>query len=161
MANGSHPNVLRKRHNLTAWILQILVCLVYLGIGIFDAIRSAGFNRNYYSPPDFIGNIVRLIAIAIATFTIAIVEIVFFAKHSLSPVLLLVLSSVTTALWGLQFIEAVLVGAATASSNSLIIYLPVSGVALGTTISQVVISAKMMRSKQRQTDALLPKYDKA
>ena len=49
MTNKTSTTVWRKRHNLAAWILQILACLAYLGLVIFTIIATTSYTRSRYT----------------------------------------------------------------------------------------------------------------
>lgn len=48
MTSHTSTTVWRKRHNLAAWILQILACLIYLGLIIYSIIATMMYTRRGY-----------------------------------------------------------------------------------------------------------------
>lgn len=48
MTSHTSTTVWRKRHNLAAWILQILACLTYLALIIFTIIATTLYTRYGY-----------------------------------------------------------------------------------------------------------------
>ncbi|KXJ90349.1 hypothetical protein Micbo1qcDRAFT_176158 [Microdochium bolleyi] len=164
MVTGTYPNICRKRHNLAAWILQILACLAYLGLGSYEA----HYRNKYWWTSYAATTIMTIMIISIVTLVLDIIEIVFFAKEKLSPVILLVFASVKMAIWGIHALVIVVAAVTTFDVFSLIIQLPISAVVLGAAISQVVIAAKIVRSRKAGSEtahegsvdgAAAPKYE--
>lgn len=49
MADNAQPILWRKRHNLTAWIFQILSAIVYGGFSIYRLMVIISYNENIQS----------------------------------------------------------------------------------------------------------------
>lgn len=100
-----------------------------------------------------------LLIMAVLTIIFDIIEIVYFAKGKLSPILVLVFSSVKTTMWAIYMI-LVIVSATTTRFGALglAIELPIIVVILATAVSQLVISAKFVRRRSAVSEMAVPKH---
>lgn len=102
-----------------------------------------------------------LLIMVVLTIIFVIIEITYFAKKKLSPILVLVFSSIKTTLWAIYMILVIVSSFSTgAGALGLSIDLPIILVILGTAVSQLVISAKFVRGRPVGPDAhmAVPKH---
>ncbi|KAI0847056.1 hypothetical protein F5Y00DRAFT_242159 [Daldinia vernicosa] len=144
MAKHDYPY--KKSINVTAWILQILVCLVLISASAWLLWISE--NRNL---DDILGDYQGLftasagvqIAIAGLTIVMNIVEIILISKKRMPPALFLTSACIKTTIWGIVFILKVI--ALSVLSIILVIIL------LATSLTQLIHAAIIVHRKRRGT----------
>ncbi|KAH7018444.1 uncharacterized protein B0I36DRAFT_435752 [Microdochium trichocladiopsis] len=166
MATNTYPNIWRKRHNLTAWILQILASLVYLILAIWSSVMlsRSSIRHSYNSSYRISVSMIIVMVFSVVTIIFDIIEIIFYRGTRLSPVLMLVFSTVKTVTWGVYFIMVIISAAVLRAPIGLIIDGPLSFVLLATAVSQLVISAIFVHRRRRTaslagSDDAVPKHD--
>ncbi|KXJ86811.1 hypothetical protein Micbo1qcDRAFT_218553 [Microdochium bolleyi] len=135
----TYPNIWRKRHNLTAWILQLLASLAMAGLSVFLIVAST-IDRYVFRPRMLTG--VSLLVYALVTIALVIVEIVKFSRGRLSPVLLIATATTKTVLWGVYVLQSI-ISAAVGGVD--FIMFPITIVLMATAISQLAIADKFHR----------------
>ena len=104
--------------------------------------------------------VIMLLIMAVLTIIFDIIEIVYFAKRKLSPVLILVFSSIKTTMWSIYMILIIVSASITMGAIGLAMELPIIVVILATAVSQLVISAKFVRqgSAGYESNMAVPKH---
>ncbi|KAH9897601.1 hypothetical protein F4778DRAFT_242259 [Xylariomycetidae sp. FL2044] len=154
--------VWRKRHLLPSWILQIIGSLVFGACAIVllsaasyirdnpDSVNTDDYDYYGYTTNDLVayardtGAVV--LVMAALTIIFDIVEVVLYKRRTLSPVLLLVLASIKTLVWGAYLILAI-VNAARGSVSALDILL--SLVLAMASLVQLILAARFTHQKRK------------
>ncbi|KAH7018443.1 uncharacterized protein B0I36DRAFT_388652 [Microdochium trichocladiopsis] len=143
MATATHPNIWRKRHNLAAWIIQILGATAFAALSLYTII-SASIMRDYAYLP---AATVLVLLFGLLTIALAVTEIFFFAAQKLDPVLLLVFASIKTTVWGIYLLFVVITAASLRGGVfGLVLDLPLSAVVFGAVLSQLIITIKIRKA---------------
>ncbi|RYP45741.1 hypothetical protein DL768_007949 [Monosporascus sp. mg162] len=129
----------RKSINITAWVLQIIVCLIYIGMAAFlltvvDDVGLPGFTA-------ISGGI--FIAIAGLTIVLDIAEMVLIGCKRMHPALYLTSACIKTLIWTIPFILNLI------ALSPLDIVL--CAIVAGTAIAQLVYGANLVHRKRRGT----------
>ncbi|KAI1465467.1 uncharacterized protein F4812DRAFT_124647 [Daldinia caldariorum] len=144
MAKHDYPY--KKSINLTAWILQFLVCFVLLGASAWLL-----WLADQHDYDDVLGEYHGLftagaglqIAIAGSNIVMNIIEIVLIAKKQMPPALFLTSACTKTAVWGVIFILNLI------SVSILAVILAI--ILLATSLLQLIHAAIIVHRKRRGT----------
>ncbi|RYP41855.1 hypothetical protein DL767_000684 [Monosporascus sp. MG133] len=130
----------RKSVNITAWVLQIIVCLVYIGVSAL--VLALADDVGQYQGIFAISGGVH-IAIAGLTIVLDIAEMILIGRKRMHPALYLTSACIKTLIWTIMFILNLIV------QSPLAIVL--CAVAAGTAIAQLVYGARLVHRKRRGT----------
>lgn len=130
----------RKSINITAWVLQIIVCLIYIAVSAF-LLAVADDVGQYGFVVAISGGV--LIAIAALTMVFDIAEMVLIGRKRMHPALYLSSACIKTLIW-----TTLLLLNLVALSPLDIVF---SGVAAGAAIAQLVYGARLVHRKRRGT----------
>ncbi|KXJ86812.1 hypothetical protein Micbo1qcDRAFT_208599 [Microdochium bolleyi] len=146
MAAAKYANIWGKRHNLAAWILQTISCIVFLGVYI----NSMVVRRNHWAGDLIHLDAIVIICLASITLIFNLVEIILFNKGALNPVVLLVFAVFKTLFWGFWFFAA-LIAASYTYGRAEPVTIVFSLVLFTTSISQLVIGSIFVHRKRKGT----------
>ncbi|KAI0178864.1 hypothetical protein GGR52DRAFT_569770 [Hypoxylon sp. FL1284] len=141
MAKYDYPY--KKGVNITAWVLQDLVCIILLA--------ASAWVLSLVDSHEVTGNLTGLlsgaaglqIAITLLNIIINVVEIVLIARKQMPPVLYLTFASIKTGIWGIIFILDLV----TLSVISIILSL----ILLATSLLQLIYGAILIHRKRKGT----------
>ncbi|KAI1400237.1 hypothetical protein F4819DRAFT_380395 [Hypoxylon fuscum] len=153
----------RKRHLIPCWVLQILSTLIFAVVASLLLAAATYVQQNENSRPsdveyDYSGMTADelldyahitggvVLALSLGTLVLNIVEIVVYARHRLSPVLLLAFACVKTLVWGIWLVLCIY-SAAVGSVSVLEILL--SAVVAITSFAQLVLGAVYTHRKRK------------
>ncbi|KAI1501181.1 hypothetical protein F5X99DRAFT_210855 [Biscogniauxia marginata] len=143
---GKHDYPYKKGVNVTAWVLQIIVCLILLGASawLLSLISSDDYDYVLGEYDGFFTAAAGLqIALTGLTIVFDIVEIVLIARKSMPPALYLSSACIKTAVWGIIFILNLIA----VSILSIIL----CGILLATSLLQLVYGARLVHRKRKGT----------
>ncbi|KXJ84926.1 hypothetical protein Micbo1qcDRAFT_169818, partial [Microdochium bolleyi] len=144
MAASTGPNVILQKHNMAAWILQILGCLAYLGLYAYILAVNSSRESTTVAP-----NLLAVIIIAIITLILVVCEMVLFGKQTLTPSTVLTSSILKTVMWAVYLIAIIIMATSQYGGPlGLIIDLPITVVLLAAVLSQLVISGRMVHRQR-------------
>ncbi|KAI3324766.1 hypothetical protein HD806DRAFT_54635 [Xylariaceae sp. AK1471] len=141
---GKHIYPYRKGVDITAWVLQILVCLIQVGVaaallavvddyeGGFDGVRGAINTSAGVS-----------IGISALTIVIDIVEIVLIARKNMPPALYLSFACIKTLIWLIIFVLDLITLA--------IVGIILSAIVVITSVVQLAFGARIVHKKRKGT----------
>ncbi|RYP92130.1 hypothetical protein DL770_001791 [Monosporascus sp. CRB-9-2] len=130
----------RKSVNITAWVLQIIVCLIYIAVSAY--ILSLADEVGGYEGIFAISGGVHM-AIAALTLVLDIAEMVLIGRKRMHPALYLASACIKTLIWTILFILNLIVVSPLA--------IVLCAVAAGTAIAQLVYGARLVHRKRRGT----------
>ncbi|RYP66225.1 hypothetical protein DL769_006069 [Monosporascus sp. CRB-8-3] len=130
----------RKSVNITAWVLQIIVCLIYIAMSAFVLVIADDAGQ-YESLFAISGGV--HIAIAVLTIALNIAEMVLVGRKRMHPALYLTSACIKTLIWTVLFILNLIV-----LSPLAIVF---CAVAAGTSIAQLVYGARLVHRMRRGT----------
>ncbi|KAI1328882.1 hypothetical protein F5Y16DRAFT_136848 [Xylariaceae sp. FL0255] len=98
---GKHPYPYRKGVDITAWVLQLLVCLILIGVSAWALYEWEQVDTEYGSEANEIISISAGVAIGVNSLTIVIdiVEIILISRRDMPPGLYLAFGILKTCLW--------------------------------------------------------------
>ncbi|KAI1258448.1 hypothetical protein F5Y18DRAFT_346613 [Xylariaceae sp. FL1019] len=139
----------KKGVDITAWVLQFLVCIILLAISIIAlvAVKSVDDGTEVYDVAATAAGV--SIAIIVVCIIINIVEIVFIAKKKMPPALYLSLACIKFVIWLIVFIVEIL-GVALLGIILALICVVTSGVQLGFGAKFVHVWRKEKRGEYSQ-----------
>ncbi|RYO97094.1 hypothetical protein DL766_002389 [Monosporascus sp. MC13-8B] len=130
----------RKSINITAWVLQIIVCLIYIAMSAF-VVAVADDVGQYGSLFAISGGI--HIAIAGLTIVLDIVEMILIGRKRMHPALYLTSACIKTLIWTIMFILNLI-----ALSPLAVVF---CAVLAGTSIAQLIYGARLVHRKRKGT----------
>ncbi|KAI1378736.1 hypothetical protein F4677DRAFT_411871 [Hypoxylon crocopeplum] len=139
MAQFDYPY--KKGVNITAWVLQFLVCIILLGVSawLLSVIDEAGLGSNGL----LTGAAGFQIAITALNIVMNIVEIVLISKKRMPPALYLSSACIKTAIWGIIWILDLI----SLSVVSIILTL----ILFATSLLQLIYGAILVHRKRKGT----------
>ncbi|KAI5918331.1 hypothetical protein F4810DRAFT_595372 [Camillea tinctor] len=141
-----HDYPYKKGINLTAWILQIIVCLILMGASAWLlSVIDSGDIDSILGEYDGLFTAAAGLQIGITALTIVfdIVEMVLIGRKRMPPGLYLSSACIKTAIWGVIFVLN-LIGLS-------ILSIILSGILLVTSLLQLIHGARIMHRKRKGT----------
>ncbi|KAF2725576.1 hypothetical protein K431DRAFT_343006 [Polychaeton citri CBS 116435] len=139
----------KKSINVTAWVLQILLSLIALGVGawglaVWNKIKNDSEFDDYQKYSSTITGVYAVqIVLACITILLDIAEIILSAKSRLLPAIYLTSACIKTLIWGVIFI----LGLVSLALGSIIM----GGIIFITSLIQLVYGARIVHKKRRGT----------
>ncbi|KAI8626672.1 hypothetical protein F5Y19DRAFT_217785 [Xylariaceae sp. FL1651] len=144
---GKHNYPYKKGVDITAWVLQIIVCLILVGFySYFLAVVAA--EEDSYDYSDVVNDTIKTVtgvSIAIAALTIVfdIVEIILIARKNMPPALYLTSACLKSLIWLIIFILELV--------SLSILGIILSAIVLVTSLVQLGFGARIVHKKRKGT----------